>query len=100
MAFVERYCINCVNYVERDWRPEEGEGCPLWDLHLLLDQYKACNEEPSPDPEAGGLAVTKFVLDYLIEGGRGGTEPRCSMFIARDPRRCPDTPDLFAAGGA
>ena len=78
MDFEDRYCCRCVNYRERKWMHVEGDGCPIWDLHLLLDQYGACNAEPSVAPQDGGLAVTKYVLDYLIEDG---PPQRCSMFV-------------------
>jgi hypothetical protein len=76
--FMADYCCRCINFRERDWRLEVGVGCPVYDLHILLDQYGACNEPPSSDAKKGGLAVTKFVLDFLIED-KGGY--RCSMFI-------------------
>jgi len=89
--WMESNCYRCVNWRERDWRDEEGVGCPIMDLHILLDQYAACNSDPSFDAKDGGLAVTKGVLDYLIEDGGGY---RCSMFIDNDEPD-PRQGDLF-----
>jgi hypothetical protein len=32
-AYVVRYCIKCANY--RDLGDGRGEGCPVYDMHLL-----------------------------------------------------------------
>ena len=79
--FNDENCSRCINWRERDWRLEAGAGCPIWDLHLLLDQYgcRARGVVPSADPERGGLAITRHVLDFLIEEG---PPQRCSMFVA------------------
>jgi hypothetical protein len=76
--FQEQYCDKCINFRERPWRREAGAGCPIWDLHLLLDQYRCCNEKPSFDRKATGAQVTKAVLDFLIDENQ---DPMCSMFI-------------------
>ena len=84
--------MHCRNWRDRPERQGEGEGCPVHDLHILLDQYHACDAEPSIDPGKGGLAVTKFVLDFLIENdGVDGYD--CSMFVPEGAER-PDPNQL------
>ena len=80
-CFIAEHCLKCLNWRERDWRPEAGFGCSIWDLHLLLDHYgcRAPGVEPSINPDKGGLAVTRYVLDYLIDDK---PPQRCSMFVA------------------
>ncbi len=81
-AFQAAFCGHCANFRDRPDREEIGAGCPIFDLHLLLDQYECCNAEPSANAADGGLAVTKFVLDFLIENTDGG--PKCGMFLHAD----------------
>jgi len=87
MGYQEIYCMKCRQYKERPGYMN-GEGCPVWDLHLLLDQYQACNAEPNS--EGTGLEVTAFVLDLLIPRGELHNE-QCRLFDpeTRDDKTMP-----------
>lgn len=64
MAFQAQWCDRCRNYRDRgDDIPEEGEGCPIWDAHVLfLDAKKPDGRE---------------ILDHLIDED---LSPPCRMF--------------------
>ena len=91
--FTEQWCMHCRNWRERPERPEVGEGCPVYDLHILLDQYKCCNADPSPNAKDGGDRVTKFVLDFLIADESETTSYDCAMYVPRGEER-PDPNQL------
>ncbi len=81
-AFQASFCDHCANFRDRPDRAEDGEGCPVYDLHLLLDQGKCRAVGGSADSADGGLAVTRFVLDFLIEDAERW--PKCGMFLHAD----------------
>lgn len=64
----ERYCDRCVN--NRDLNDGRGEGCPIWDAHLLFMEG-----DKKPDAQE--------VLDHLIprETDPPGFAAQCSMFL-------------------
>ena len=65
MSYETKYCEKCIHY----W--EEGEGCPVWDAHLLYS-YELCNEEDHPG---------KIILDMLIPMKEDGLfANQCLMF--------------------
>ena len=64
-GYLNHFCFNCKEW--RDRKDGKGEGCPIWDVHLLY-VYNAKDE-------------AKEILDFLIprtDDGLGNCE--CSMF--------------------
>jgi hypothetical protein len=75
MIYEETFCARCLNY----GNPDEGQGCPIWDSHLLY-AYEECNSESN----------AKAMLDMFIpreEPGLNGNG-RCRMFL-QDPDKEP-----------
>jgi len=78
LMFVESNCIDCVHWKDLD--DGRGEGCPVYDLHLLYS-YELCNEQEHPG---------KVMLDTLIT-----PDMTCTMFHphGRDTKTLPLFPD-------
>lgn len=73
-CFEARWCCDCAN--EGD--PENGNGCAIWDVHLLFN-YEARDSE-----------VSKGILDTLIADvgmeNEDGTCP-CRLFVEGKPEQ-------------
>lgn len=74
LIYEETYCQHCRH------NPDDGM-CPVWSLHMIHN-YAECNKPDS------------FLHVLIPREGVGNGE--CAMFIARDPDRCRETPDMFA----
>lgn len=77
MAFQERYCFHCRNW--RDLEDGRGEGCPIWDAHLLYS-YELCNSETP-----GKVILDMLIPRTLIKASDGLPVPdnECAMFLPR-----------------
>ena len=66
MAYQERYCLKCRHW--RDLRDGRGEGCPVWDAHLIFNRDEG----------------SEGVLDLLIprKGPGGVFNDECAMFLS------------------
>ena len=64
-GYRERYCYQCQNH--RDKGDGRGEGCAVWDAHLLF------NHEEHKNP--------KSILHVLIPRKEGGGNAECSMYL-------------------
>jgi hypothetical protein len=80
------WCHDCRNYRRRTEMEDKGitgEGCPVYDLHLLLDQAAACNAEENAEGETEEIHA--FVLNYLIpRDGKNGENGECRLFVPHD----------------
>lgn len=65
--YQDDYCMKCKNW--RDRKDGRGEGCPIWDLHVLY-AYDECN----------GKGNAKDMLDTLIPMKELYAD-ECSMFL-------------------
>ena len=61
-----RYCDHCINM--RDKNDGRGEGCAIWDLHLLWN-YDAVDDK-----------TKRWALDHFIPE-EGIEQLECEMFI-------------------
>ena len=80
MIYQDQYCENCRNW--RDMKDDRGPGCPIWDLHLMM------NRNQCKDTELGKL--WKKALDHFIPMDKDDVYPKeCRMFL---PIENPDVP--------
>ena len=72
-SYIAQWCLRCVNW--RDRHDDRGEGCPVYDLHLLYnyDQHKKDS--------------TKRALEMFIPRDEHGGNGRCQMFWERGKGR-------------
>ena len=69
--YMEKYCEKCVNW--REGRGGFGEGCPVWDVHLIYN-YDECNSKNNG----------KKILDHLIPMKKDGLfADECTMFLEK-----------------
>ena len=69
------YCDRCRNW--REGRGGFGEGCPVWDVHILFS-YDECNSDSN----------AKKMLDHLIPMMEGGIyADECTMFLQKEEER-------------
>lgn len=89
MVYQEKYCFKCRNY--RDKGDGRGEGCTIWDAHLLYS-YEECNNNGKVHTMLDGEQITnppltnaKAMLDMLIPEDEEKCFPaECSMFLQMD----------------
>lgn len=82
MSFQSRFCFRCANYRTDEKHPERGEGCPVWDAHLLAGSQHP--EHAKSDHDRGEAKATAMLLGVLIERTEGGLDNRCLMFLDND----------------
>lgn len=77
--FAAKNCAHCKH------RPddEEQDICPVMAAHLIY------NYDQFEDEKLAG------VLGLLIPRDKVGQNEGCAMFLARNPDRCRETPDMF-----
>lgn len=68
-AYQAQWCWRCVHW--KDAGDGRGEGCPVWDLHMLHN-YAQCKKES-----------TAHALGLLIPRDAAGWNRQCAMFIER-----------------
>jgi hypothetical protein len=85
-GFVASYCSRCVNWRRDENDPDRGEGCAVWDAHLIAgNQFP---EHARTDEERGAATATQMLLEILIRSD--GARNECQMFVdnnAPDPRQ-------------
>ncbi len=71
-SYMEQFCENCINW--RDGRGGFGDGCPVWDIHLMYS-YEECNNKEGN---------AKKMLDHLIPMTKDNIwANECRMFLRK-----------------
>jgi len=68
-AYQAYYCYRCLNW--QDKGDGRGEGCAIWDAHLLTNYTQHKNE------------AVESILSVLIPRVEGGENAQCAQFIER-----------------
>lgn len=66
-AYLDKFCYRCVHLKDED--DGRGPGCPVWDLHLLLNYHR--------DGRNAGM------LDSFIPRDEEGYNLECRMFVEK-----------------
>ncbi len=75
-GYNETYCMRCVNWKDS---VDRGEGCPVWDAHLMHNY----NQE----------GAAREILSILIPRSSDGGNGKCAMFHSNG--NCPGQEQLF-----
>jgi hypothetical protein len=83
-----RFCFQCANWRLDEQNPDRGEGCPVWDAHLIAGSQHP--EHAKNERDRGAAETTRMLLGVLIEITKDGVDNRCLMYLdndAPDPRQ-------------
>lgn len=81
MRYQEEYCENCWNW--RDLNDDRGQGCPIWDWHMLAN-YDQIAGKDTDDKKIAESKVYKASLEHFIPTGDDGFPKQCLMFLAKN----------------
>jgi len=70
------YCQRCLHWQDLD--DGRGEGCPVWNLHLIFNRDQL-NSEGEPE------GPIHWILSTLIPEKRGHND-QCAMFVTVETR--------------
>lgn len=80
LDYVEHYCRRCIHW--KDLNDGRGEGCPIWDMHLLF-AYEECDSGSNAETMLNTLIPRGFIED-AGDGVGMPTNEECTMFHPRD----------------
>lgn len=84
MIFEEEWCAHCIH-------EDDESGCPVMLAHIVYC-YTENDNKPLMD-------VLNMLIPQSKEGEPYNSAKECAMFIAKNPDRCRQTPDLFSNRG-
>ena len=59
-----RFCFQCANWRLDEQNPDRGEGCPVWDAHLIAGSQHP--EHAKNERDRGAAETTRMLLGVLI----------------------------------